>query len=86
VIYGVHECQEHEFYLDFSLVGATKIHFVPILLLGLDLGVDVLKRCLRGDFHQMCSLTDSYFNFNVEVGYVFNYQFVDLALRLQEIR
>ena len=58
---------------------------MPKLLLGLDLGVDILKRSLRGDFHQMCSLKDSYLNFNVEVGYVFIYHFVDLGLRLQEI-
>ena len=86
MIYGVHKCQEHEFNLDFSLVPATKIHFVPILLLGLNLAIDILKRCLRGDFHQMCSFTDSYFYFNVEVGNVFDYQFIDLTLRLQKIR
>lgn len=80
MIDGVHECEEHEFDLDFPLVSASQIHLMPILLSGLDLGVDVLKRCLRRDFHQMCPFTDSYFYFYVEIGDVFNYQFVDLAL------
>ena len=85
MVNSIHKCQQHEFDLDFPLVGTAEIHFVPILLLGLNFRIDVLKWCLWRNFHQMRSFTDSNFYFYVEIRDIFDNQFIDFCLGFKEI-